>query len=186
MCGFLRLGAVMNRVMVIGDASSGKSTLADWLAARTGLPVHHLDQVYWMPDWTLRPTAEKLAMVSDLEAQDAWILDGHVSATFENRVARADTLIWLDLPVSARLWRVVCRTFAYRGRSRPDMPDGCVQRFDRNTLSLLMFIWQDRHAWHQRMADCRAMAGKGVAVGHLTSKRVVQAFQNTLVTGEHP
>ena len=40
----------MKRVMIIGDGGSGKSTLARLLGAQTGLPVHHLDQVFWMPD----------------------------------------------------------------------------------------------------------------------------------------
>lgn len=173
----------MKRVMIIGDGGSGKSTLARWLGAHTGLPVYHLDQVYWMPDWTPRPEAQKLAMIAGIEAQEQWIIEGGVSATFENRIARAVTLIWLDLPVTLRLWRIVMRTLAHRGRSRPDMPEGCVQRFDHNTLSFLRFIWQDRHAGRRRMAACRALAGEGVAVHHLTSRRAVQAFQSTITQG---
>ena len=56
----------MKRVMIIGDGGSGKSTLARLLGAQTGLPVHHLDQVFWMPDWTPRPEAEKLEMVAEI------------------------------------------------------------------------------------------------------------------------
>ena len=171
----------MKRVMIIGDGGSGKSTLARLLGAQTGLPVHHLDQVFWMPDWTPRPEAEKLEMVAEIEAQAQWIIEGGVSATFENRIARADTLVWLNLPVTLRHWRIMVRTLAHRGRSRPDMPEGCVQRFDRNTLSFLRFIRQDRHAGHQRMAACRSLAGEGgVVVHHLTSRRAVRAFQRAV------
>lgn len=72
----------MNRVMIIGDGGAGKSTLALWLGAQTGLPVHHLDQVFWMPDWTRRPEAKKLEMAAGIGAQEQWIIEGGISATF--------------------------------------------------------------------------------------------------------
>ncbi len=125
-----------------------------------------------MPNGVQIPKADKLAIVGDHEAEEQWIIEGNVSATFDNRMTRADVLIWLDLPVPLRLWRVLRRSVRYWGRSRPDLPDGCVQRFDLNTASFLRFIWQDRHSGRARMAACRGKAADEVVVHYLTSRRL--------------
>lgn len=41
----------MQRVLIVGSPGAGKSTLAKKLAARTGLPLIHLDDLYWNPGW---------------------------------------------------------------------------------------------------------------------------------------
>ncbi|KIN66991.1 IstB domain protein ATP-binding protein [Sulfitobacter donghicola DSW-25 = KCTC 12864 = JCM 14565] len=146
------------------------------IGAKTGLPVFHLDQIFWMPNWAQRPEAEKLARVAEIEAKDSWVIEGVISETFPNRMARCDMLIWLDLPLSLRLWRVIRRTFHYRGRSRPDMPVDCVQRFDAKTMSFLKFLWQDHRAAQQRMVDSISAHGQGVKLYHLQSLREVRAF----------
>ena len=43
----------MRRVLVIGNSGSGKSTFARALGDRTGLPVTHIDQLFWLPGWVL-------------------------------------------------------------------------------------------------------------------------------------
>ena len=43
------------RIAVIGCAGSGKSTLAAKLGSSTGLPVIHLDQLFWKPGWVPTP-----------------------------------------------------------------------------------------------------------------------------------
>ena len=60
----------MQRVMVIGQPGSGKSTFARSLGAATGLPVHHMDHIHWMSGWQERPRAEKLRMVREVEASN--------------------------------------------------------------------------------------------------------------------
>ena len=44
----------MQRVLVIGSPGAGKSTLSHQLAERTGLPLHHLDRMHWLPGWIER------------------------------------------------------------------------------------------------------------------------------------
>ena len=45
----------LQRVVVMGPPGSGKSTLARSLGARFGLPIFHLDQIYWRPGWIEAP-----------------------------------------------------------------------------------------------------------------------------------
>jgi adenylate kinase family enzyme len=110
--------------MVLGNGGSGKTSLARELGARTGLPVIHLDALYWTAGWTPTPDDRWEEIVRDLAAGEEWIIDGNYSRTLGSRLARADTVIFLDLPRVLCVWRVTRRWLRYRGRSRPDMRPG--------------------------------------------------------------
>lgn len=130
--------------MVIGQPGSGKSTLARMLGAATGLPVVHIDRIHWMDGWVPREAAEKDRLTREVHARDAWILEGGHSRTWPERLARADTLVWIDVGLPLRLWRVLRRVVAGYGRARPDMPAGCPERLDRGFLGFLAYVWRTR------------------------------------------
>ena len=89
----------MRRIMIIGQPGSGKSTFARELGAITHLPVFHIDHIHWQSGWVERPGPEKDRLCADVHAQDKWIFEGGHSTTWPERLDRADTLIWLDLPL---------------------------------------------------------------------------------------
>ena len=120
----------MKRVLVIGPCGSGKSTLARDLAPRMGLPLVHIDQLGWQAGWIETEKAELNARLANIVAQDQWLIEGNYGSTLAPRLARADTVIYLDFPIRLCLWRLVKRIITHRGRSRPDMPEGCPERFD--------------------------------------------------------
>jgi len=171
---------MMQRVMIVGGPGSGKSTLARAMGARTGLPVFHVDQFHWKEDWVERPTAEKIPMISSVEAQDRWILEGGASATYDNRIRRADLVIWLDLPVGLRLWRVTKRLFRYLGVARPDLPKGCVERLHPETLAFYWFIWTSRHRSRGKIARAVQAQAGATRVVHLRCPQEVADFIATL------
>jgi adenylate kinase family enzyme len=111
------------RVVVDGMTGAGKSTFSRELAARTGLPLIHLDLLYWKPGWS-RPTPHEWSKKQrEALAGDAWIADGNYPETLPLRLKRADTVVVLDTP----WWRCATRAFR-RGIRRPAgavMPDGC-------------------------------------------------------------
>lgn len=166
----------MQRVMIVGAPGSGKSTLARALGARLGLPVHHMDRIHFVRDWQERPKGQKIALAQAVEAQDAWIFEGSLSATYETRLAHADMFIWLDLPVGLRLWRVTKRLFRYFGRTRPDLPEGCNERLHPETLAFYWFIWTSRHTSRAKIADLISHHQDTTEVAHLTSRRQVAAY----------
>lgn len=139
----------MRRVMIVGQPGAGKSTLAARIGAITGLPVVHIDHIHWRPGWQERPRAEKTAMCRAVHAQERWVFEGGHSVTWPERLARCDTVIWLDIPVCVRLWRVLVRSWRYRGRSHPDLPTGCPEQFDP---SFLRYIWATRKTARARLA----------------------------------
>lgn len=136
----------MKRVMIVGGPGSGKSTLARALGEKTGLPVFHMDQIHWKSGWIERSPEEKDRLSHDVHMRDAWIFEGGHSRTYAERIARADTFIWLDVPVLRRTFRVLKRSARFHGLNRPDLPDGCPERFNRETLEFLKFIWRTRQS----------------------------------------
>lgn len=129
----------MNRVMIIGCGGAGKSTLARKLGEKTGLPVVHLDQIWWAPGhWQHieKPEFdEKLA----LELQKPrWILDGNFNRTIEQRLEVCDTVIYLDYPRLVCLKNWLGRVIKNWGRHRPDMTEGCTEWIDPEFVK---WIW---------------------------------------------
>lgn len=125
----------MRRVLIIGPCGSGKSTLARQLAPLLTLPLVHMDQLGWQPGWVETEKAELDARLADMVAGDAWLIEGNYGSTLAPRLERADAVIYLDFPIRLCLWRLVRRIARHRGQSRPDMPEGCPERFD------LAFFW---------------------------------------------
>lgn len=167
----------MRRVMIIGQPGSGKSTLARALGERTYLPVHHMDRVHWKSGWQERAPAEKVKLVEEIVAGGAWIFEGNNSATSAIRLARADTLIWLDLPLRVRLSRVILRTLRYWGTPRPDLPEGCPERFDREFFS---YIWRTRYTGRTKLRDLFDTAPAHVITTRLGSPMDVHHFLDAL------
>ena len=124
----------MNRIMIIGCCGSGKSTLAQKMHHITSIPLYHLDQYYWQPNWTETPKDEWKIIVEELAEKENWIIDGNYGGTMDIRFEHADTIVYMDYSTIKCLGRVVKRTFKYKGQVRPDMPEGCKERFDFDFL----------------------------------------------------
>ncbi len=131
----------MRRVLLIGSGGAGKSTFARRLGARLGLPVIHLDRVYWRAGWVEPPKDEWRRKVEELCAGESWVMDGNYSGTLDVRLAACDAVVFLDLPRVVCLWRVLRRAFKYRGGSRPDMGEGCPEQLNKDFLVFLLWVW---------------------------------------------
>lgn len=164
----------MRRVMIVGQPGSGKSWLAVQVGARLGLPVYHMDHIHWLPGWVERPVPDKEAMCAEVEARQDWVFEGNFSLTVPNRIARADQVIWLDVPVGLRLWRVTRRKLTGLGRARPDMTPGCPEGFGREAWAFYRYIWDTRTSGRRRLAEQAAMAG--AKARHLTSRAEVAQY----------
>ena len=124
--------------MVIGSGGAGKTTVARRIAAATGLPLVHLDRLFWRPGWVRTPTAEWHRLMEDLVAADRWVIDGNYGGTMDLRLAAADTVVFLDVSRLRCLARIGRRALLHRGRTRDDMTPGCPERV---TWEFVRWVW---------------------------------------------
>jgi adenylate kinase family enzyme len=131
----------VERVAILGSGGAGKSVLAAAIAERTGLPVVHLDVVYWEPGWKEPPPEEFAAALDSAVAEERWILDGNFlrDGDPDPRFARAGTVIFLDLPRTTCLWRIAARLVRDWRGSRRDLPEGCYEGVD---VSFWLWVWR--------------------------------------------
>lgn len=159
--------------MIIGGAGSGKSTLARSLGEITGLPVVHIDTIYWLPNWTMRSRDEISHMSSEIADRDEWIFEGNHSETMAHRATRADMLIFLDITTPRRLWRILRRTLQHYGKLRPDMAEGCYERLD---WEFLKFAANYRKNGRIRALSFLKMAPSHLKKHHLRNPGDVEQF----------
>jgi len=172
-------GREMRRIIVIGSGGAGKSTLAQQMGEILGLPVFHLDRLHWKPNWVSPPKDEWKAVQEKLCAKNEWIIDGNYGGTMDLRLAASDSIIFLDLPRWICLWRVLKRFLIYRGKSRPDMTDGCDERINRE---FFLWIWRFRQDKRPgilaKLSDLEAEKKDFI----LRNRREVRHFLETLPT----
>ena len=108
----------MKRIIVIGCPGSGKSTFSRALHNKTGIPLYHIDMMYWNADKTTVEKSVFLERLNEALKKDEWIVDGNYGSTMELRMSACDTVIFLDYPLEVCLDGIKER----RGKPRSDMP----------------------------------------------------------------
>jgi adenylate kinase family enzyme len=165
------------RILVIGSGGSGKTTLSKEIAVRTGLPVIHLDRLFWRPGWIPTPDAEWDAVIEDLARRDVWIMDGNYGRTLPLRLATADTVLFLDAHPLTSLWRILKRRWKNRGRTRDDVAPGCPEQMNWEFVHwVLTFRTRRRPGILRQLAAARP--GQRVVI--LRNARDVREFLATL------
>ena len=167
----------MQRVIIIGCGGAGKSTLARALGEKTGLPVVHLDRIWWAPgNWQHMEREEFDRILQEEMDKPRWILDGNYNRTMETRLEKCDTVLYLDLPRWVCLKSWIGRVIKNWGHARADMGRGCAEWFDPEMAA---WIWNfnknNRDHYYELL---RTLEGKQVHI--FRSRRQVKKFLSSL------
>ena len=137
------------KIAIVGYSGSGKSTLARKLAELYQIDVFHFDTIQFLPDWKIRSEDEKIKLTKVfLDAHDSWVIDGNYSKLFfERRMAEANIIILLLFNRFSCFYRAYHRYTQYKNETRPDMAEGCKEKFDFEFAKWIL--------WHGRTKCAR-------------------------------
>ena len=167
----------MQRILLIGSPGAGKSTLARALGARFNLPVTHLDRLWWQPGWVELGHEKFRPLVEEAVAKDKWVIDGNYSATWDLRMPRADTILWLDLPRRVCMWRAFRRSLTLYRKVRADLAPGCPERFD---MEFFRYVWTFKAAHEEKTMDALRRYGRHARIVRLRSDEDIRNFVSGL------
>jgi adenylate kinase family enzyme len=158
----------LRRILITGNAGSGKTTLASQVVADTGLPYIGLDSIVWQAGWQKTPKAELVQQELLIANQDAWVVDG-VSDVLTQA---ADAIVFLDLPRFVCLYRALRRNLPYLFRSRPGLPEGCPEILILPSLLKMIYLFPKRVR-----PKILAYQSKGKVIFHIQHHRDLLAFR---------
>jgi len=113
-----KLDDLGSRICILGPSNSGKSTLAQVIARKRGLPAIHLDQLFHLPhtDWKPRSSEEFLRLHEQAIQREKWVMEGNYTSSIGQRLERATGFILLDVSTATSLLRYFRRTLFERDR----------------------------------------------------------------------
>ncbi|KQV27976.1 AAA family ATPase [Rhizobium sp. Root1203] len=168
------------RIVVFGCSGGGKSTFSQKLSRTLGLRYVSMDrEVFWLPGWVWRPRAEQRQLIAGIVAEDRWIIDGNNPKSLDLRLPRADIVLWVRVPRWLCLWSIVRRGFVYRGKTRPDMAPGCLERIP--DWHFISYVWNfERDDVPEFMEGVR-LHGPFVPIVQLSSRAEMRALLHRVV-----
>ncbi|WP_404469443.1 topology modulation protein [Sutcliffiella horikoshii] len=165
----------MQRIMVIGvSAGAGKSTFAARLGKALDINVFHLDAFFWKQGWVEASMEEFTQSQQEIiKNHSSWIVEGNYTATFDIRAEKADTIIYLELPLRVCLYRVIKRWPTNLGNRRPDLGGECTERMEWAFLKFIIATYRARKKAMKKRLD---FYQEDKLVVRLKGKRAIEYF----------
>ena len=169
----------MKKVAVFGNTGGGKSTLARQLAELTSLPLCPLDMIQYRAGGIEVPHDEYLRAHAELLRRDAWIIDGYgCRKSAWERFAAADTLVYIDLPLSTHFLWVTKRLFEGIFTTPEGWPEG--SPMIRSTISSYRVLWLCHRHLTPKYRELVAESRHDKRIHHLRSAADIGAFLATV------
>ena len=122
----------------MGISGTGKSVFARRLAEKTGLPLFHMDSLLWRSGWVEAATDIVSAEIERIATLPGWILEGWIDTYSRQLLQAADEVIYLDYPGWLAALGGLQRWWTHRGRTRSEMPEGCIESLDRDFIVTML------------------------------------------------
>jgi len=165
------------KIMVIGLACSGKTTIAQQLGEVLNLPVFHMDKIIWQEDWVKAPDTSFKHAQQQILNKENWIYEGFNPSTLSKQVESADRIIYLNKSHVVITFNYLKRLIQHRDRARASMPEGNVEHF---SFSYIKWLWKYKN---QDIIDKVLEYAKGKPVVILSTSQEVRDYTRSISLG---
>jgi len=167
-------------IVVIGPGGSGKTRLSALLADRLHARHVEIDALWHGPNWESCGAEELHRRVSAATEGDDWVSDGTYSGIIGDLVLeRAETAVWLDLPVPLQMWRLVRRSWV-RKRDKVVLWNGNLEERWLNQIRWLFWPSFKRAFENRRKLPAHLAQFSQLHVHRLRSDAEVDAFVQSI------
>lgn len=169
----------MQKIMIFGFSGGGKSTLARKLGDMLGIEPTHMDKLHWLPGWVENTAENQNIALSGVLLRDKWIIDGNYGGTlWKERLADADTVIFIDVNRFTCFYQAWKRSRIYKGKARPDMGEGCVEKFDFEFAKWILIDGRKKRKKRLELMEMLKNDGKDTYI--LRSRKDIDNFMKGL------
>ena len=145
---FMPFNPELKRIVIVGNAGAGKTTLARRLALIHRIPVTHVDSIQFLPGMMIRPHHESIARLNEIQAQERWMIEGYGPLDLiEKRFQLADRVIYIDFKLWRHLWWCTKRQIKNLWSPRLELPEGCDEVTFQQTIRLYQSVLRE----HKKM-----------------------------------
>jgi adenylate kinase family enzyme len=165
------------RIVVIGNAAGGKSTLSRKIADRQGHPLIELDQLLWQQGSKLAPAPDYSRQHAKIIARDEWVIDGLGGQdSIVERLVRATEIVLIDMPLWMHFYLAAERQIECHLKS----PSACSAEMPP-IRELFRAMWEVDQTWLPALRSmCQNAELEGKAVTRLTSLDEIDAFAKNM------
>jgi len=137
------------RICVIGGSGSGKSTLAAALGKKYSLPVYHLDRELLHGQFEPLPMEEQQKRHNAMIAADRWVIDGSYKKLLDDRLNRAQLVVFLHISRFKTVPRIL------RRYTHSEQRNDAVPKEAKNSLSWKFIRWCLLYSRRKRFSDLK-------------------------------
>ncbi len=105
----------LNKILIVGDMGRGKSTLAEKLSKKLGIPYYSTDDFYYEIKFSkVRDRPESIEKILEVYKTDKWIVEGTTKRLIENGLHSADLIIHLQHKNIPTQWVILFKRYLGR------------------------------------------------------------------------